>query len=166
MAETMVKPVRIQRSRAKGSRLTSPNGLPVVCVSRGTKWGNPYKVGSEQYVPGRGRVTVLTHLHAVELYQRNVCDLVAGAVYCKGPSLEQWSDFANGFIQGRKAMAKQFRAARRAARAVQPKGARASAAASGEKFWTCSCGEINATGTSRCTHCKQPPARDGGREVT
>jgi hypothetical protein len=38
-------PVRIQRSRKKGSRLTSPNGLPVVCVSRGTKWGNPWKVG-------------------------------------------------------------------------------------------------------------------------
>jgi Domain of unknown function (DUF4326) len=32
------------RSRVKGSRLTSPNGLPVVCVTRGTKWGNPFTV--------------------------------------------------------------------------------------------------------------------------
>ena len=35
-------PVRLQRSRAKGSRLVSPNGLPVVCVSRPSKWGNPF----------------------------------------------------------------------------------------------------------------------------
>lgn len=34
-------PVRLIRSRVKGSKLTSPNGLPVVCVTRGTKWGNP-----------------------------------------------------------------------------------------------------------------------------
>ncbi len=39
-----MKPVRITRSRAKGSRVTSPNGLPVVCVTRGTKWGNPYSL--------------------------------------------------------------------------------------------------------------------------
>lgn len=36
-------PVRLQRSRKKGSRLESPNGLPVVCVTRGTKWGNPFR---------------------------------------------------------------------------------------------------------------------------
>jgi hypothetical protein len=35
-------PVRLQRSRAKGSRLVSANGLPVVCVSRPSKWGNPF----------------------------------------------------------------------------------------------------------------------------
>jgi hypothetical protein len=40
----VTKPVRITRSRVKGSRLTSPNGLPVVCVTRGTRWGNPYKL--------------------------------------------------------------------------------------------------------------------------
>ncbi len=42
------KPVRVRRSRAKGSRLESPNGLPVVCVSRGTRWGNPYLVDDKQ----------------------------------------------------------------------------------------------------------------------
>lgn len=41
------KPVRIQRSRAKGSKLVSPNSLPVVCVTRGTKWGNPFRIGIE-----------------------------------------------------------------------------------------------------------------------
>jgi hypothetical protein len=38
----VVKPVRLKRSRAKGSRLLSPNGLPIVCVSRPSKWGNPF----------------------------------------------------------------------------------------------------------------------------
>ena len=38
------QPVRITRSRVKGSKLTSPNGLPVVCVTRGTKWGNPFTI--------------------------------------------------------------------------------------------------------------------------
>jgi hypothetical protein len=37
-----VAPVRIQRSRAKGSRLSAPNALPIVCVSRPSKWGNPF----------------------------------------------------------------------------------------------------------------------------
>lgn len=38
--------VRVVRTRAKGSKLTSPNGLPVVCVTRGTKWGNPHRLPS------------------------------------------------------------------------------------------------------------------------
>jgi hypothetical protein len=45
--KVLAKPVRLQRSRKKGSRLVSPNGLPVVCVTRGTKWGNPWKVGQK-----------------------------------------------------------------------------------------------------------------------
>jgi|SRR3972149_1946734 len=40
----MASLVRLQRSRAKGTRLVSPNGLPIRCVDRTTKWGNPYKV--------------------------------------------------------------------------------------------------------------------------
>ncbi|MGV8972900.1 MAG: DUF4326 domain-containing protein [Rhodoglobus sp.] len=40
----MTEPKRIQRSRAKGSRL-EPGA---VCVSRGTRWGNPFKVGTVQ----------------------------------------------------------------------------------------------------------------------
>jgi len=41
---SLVTPVRIQRSRSKGSRLSSPNALPIVCVSRPSKWGNPFSV--------------------------------------------------------------------------------------------------------------------------
>lgn len=43
MSKQAAQPVRLQRSRAKGSRLVSPNGLPVVCVTRGTRWGNPFR---------------------------------------------------------------------------------------------------------------------------
>jgi len=38
-------PIRIQRSRAKGSRLQAANDLPIVCVSRPSKWGNPFSGG-------------------------------------------------------------------------------------------------------------------------
>jgi hypothetical protein len=41
----IVEPVRLQRSRRKGYRLPSPNGLPIVYVGRPTKWGNPYRDG-------------------------------------------------------------------------------------------------------------------------
>ncbi|HEX3774882.1 MAG TPA: DUF4326 domain-containing protein [Polyangiaceae bacterium] len=44
-------PVRVQRSRAKGSHLKSPNALPVVVVSRGTRWGNPFRMDDYK---GRG----------------------------------------------------------------------------------------------------------------
>jgi hypothetical protein len=40
-----VKPVRLQRRRKKGFKLVSPNGLPVLYVGRGSRWGNPYIVG-------------------------------------------------------------------------------------------------------------------------
>lgn len=38
-------PVRLQRSRVKGSQLVSPNGLPIVCCTRPGKYSNPFKVG-------------------------------------------------------------------------------------------------------------------------
>lgn len=41
----MITPVRITRSRRKGSRLTSPNGLPVTCVTRPSVFGNPFRPG-------------------------------------------------------------------------------------------------------------------------
>jgi len=40
MDESMSAPQRLQRSRKKGARL--PPGT--VCVTRGTRWGNPYRV--------------------------------------------------------------------------------------------------------------------------
>lgn len=75
------KPVRLQRSRAKGSRLVSPNGLPVVCVTRPGRWGNPFKVGSTQYVAGEGRVLVRDAAHAVELYRRHVLHPTASVLF-------------------------------------------------------------------------------------
>ena len=39
-----IKPVRLQRSRKKGFKLKSPNGLPIVYVGRPTKWGNLFRV--------------------------------------------------------------------------------------------------------------------------
>ncbi len=50
----MDKPVRLQRKRTKGFRLQElslkTNGLPVIVVSRGTKWGNPFKIGDKKYL--------------------------------------------------------------------------------------------------------------------
>jgi hypothetical protein len=43
----MTGPVRIQRKRTKGFKLISPNGLPIVCVGRGSRWGNPFVVGRD-----------------------------------------------------------------------------------------------------------------------
>lgn len=40
-----MKPIRIQRSRQK--KQVSPNGLPIVFVGRGTKYGNPFKLGEQ-----------------------------------------------------------------------------------------------------------------------
>ena len=41
-------PTRLQRSRKKGSNLLEQskkiNGLDVVCVGRGSRWGNPFRV--------------------------------------------------------------------------------------------------------------------------
>jgi hypothetical protein len=38
----MPRPIRLQRSRARGSRLRADNGLPIVSVSRPGPWGNPF----------------------------------------------------------------------------------------------------------------------------
>jgi Domain of unknown function (DUF4326) len=70
MEETMT-PVRIQRKRIKGFKLTSPNGLPIIYVGRGSKWGNrwflenglvKYKALNGQiWLEGAGNIhTVLT----------------------------------------------------------------------------------------------------------
>jgi hypothetical protein len=39
-----ILPVRIQRSRKE--KQVSPNGLPIIYVGRPSKWGNPFKVGT------------------------------------------------------------------------------------------------------------------------
>lgn len=47
MTERCCKPLRIQRKRSKGWKVESPNGLPVVYVGRGSRWGNPFVVGKD-----------------------------------------------------------------------------------------------------------------------
>jgi hypothetical protein len=42
MKKEDIKPVRIQRSRQK--KQISPNGLPIVYVGRGSRWGNPFRI--------------------------------------------------------------------------------------------------------------------------
>jgi hypothetical protein len=59
------KPVRVRRSRAKGSKLESPNGLPVVCVSRGTRWGNPHVVDEKK--PGSREAAMRNYRRDLEL---------------------------------------------------------------------------------------------------
>lgn len=73
-----VNPVRIQRSRKH--KQISPNGLPIVYVGRPSKWGNPFKEGSEidysslvdfdrqdKLYYGQG-ITILSNVEAVELF--------------------------------------------------------------------------------------------------
>ena len=38
-----ISPQRVQRKRTKGSKLPANT----VCVTRGTRWGNPYRVGKD-----------------------------------------------------------------------------------------------------------------------
>lgn len=98
-------PKRIQRSRAKGSRL--PEGA--VCVSRGTRWGNPYRVeqsGGDWYVTrGEGHTLSLgphpsradAHTVAVRMYARWLRDapeaahlIAAARSELRGKSLACW----------------------------------------------------------------------------
>lgn len=43
MTTPPIIPLRLQRSRRKGSRLVSPNGLPILCMGRPSIWGNPFR---------------------------------------------------------------------------------------------------------------------------
>lgn len=74
------KPVRLQRSRKKGYRLESPNGLPIVCVTRPGNFGNPFRAGMSGHdaseaaaIAGRMRCDIedgpYTAGDAVELYR-------------------------------------------------------------------------------------------------
>jgi len=58
-----MKPKRIQRKRTKGFNLqkANPNGLPVIYVGRGSKWGNPFKLdGDGIFVNASYRRTILS----------------------------------------------------------------------------------------------------------
>jgi hypothetical protein len=66
---TKIKPVRVQRKRMKGFRMVSPNGLPVVCVTRGTPFGNPF---SEKWMESHG--WNYTSATAVEMFKAWLID--------------------------------------------------------------------------------------------
>jgi hypothetical protein len=68
----LTTPVRIQRSRRKGSKLTSPNGLPVVCVTRGTRYGNPWTL--ERAMDLVGDDPDLARQAAVQAYRTDLED--------------------------------------------------------------------------------------------
>jgi hypothetical protein len=53
-----MSPVGIQRKRTKGFKLESPNGLPIVYVGRGSKWGNRWFLedGLVKYKAANGQV--------------------------------------------------------------------------------------------------------------
>lgn len=58
-------PIRIQRKRIKGFKMP-PN---TVYVGRGTKWGNPHKVGISLADNGDGTSRFMTPKDAVEAYR-------------------------------------------------------------------------------------------------
>lgn len=73
----MSGPQRIQRKRTKGWRM--PEGA--VYVGRGSKWGNPFRVGAPSAYwmgPGRGSlrrpdpVPLMDAQHVVDIYRRMV----------------------------------------------------------------------------------------------
>lgn len=72
MPDPTTTPVRLQRSRRKGARLVSPNGLPVVVVTRPGPWGNPYQAFLLINVPPGVRAKV-----AVQHFRRYAVDRVA-----------------------------------------------------------------------------------------
>jgi hypothetical protein len=50
------KPLRIQRSRQH--KQVSPNGLPITYVGRPGKWGNPFAVVKDDFLPRKWRVVI------------------------------------------------------------------------------------------------------------
>jgi hypothetical protein len=91
----MIKPVRITRSRQH--KQVSPNGLPIVYVGRGSKWGNPYRVKKlsafKQNKPcGYNQFFVESNEDAVEFYKRFLSlELkIAAEIELKGKNLSCW----------------------------------------------------------------------------
>jgi len=69
----VTEPRRIQRKRVKGWKL--PEGA--VCVTRGTRWGNPWREGTTSWTVGPGGVidrsgTVLTRQDAVDSFRNSI----------------------------------------------------------------------------------------------
>lgn len=71
--EGSISPVGIQRKRIKGFDLQieslAVNGLPAKCVTRGTSWGNPYKIGAIYKNPFTNEALVITEENCLDLYR-------------------------------------------------------------------------------------------------
>lgn len=85
-------PVRLQRSRKKGSKLVSPNGLEIACVTRPGMWGNPFRAGEAV-----GETPIDTAKDAVDCFRiwlevnpigKTVAD--AARRYLRGKNLACW----------------------------------------------------------------------------
>jgi hypothetical protein len=69
----MIKPVRIQRKRTPGFNLDAEsrkvNGLPAKAVTRGTRYGNPYKIGAVYRDAFTGGPFIVDEQNCLELYR-------------------------------------------------------------------------------------------------
>jgi Domain of unknown function (DUF4326) len=43
----LIKPRAVRLHHRRGIKFVSPNGLPVKCVDRKSRWGNPFEIGRE-----------------------------------------------------------------------------------------------------------------------
>src|ERR1700726_2578492 len=43
----LVKPRTVRLHHRRGVKVLSPNGLPVKCVDRISRWGNPFEIGRD-----------------------------------------------------------------------------------------------------------------------
>lgn len=66
-------PKRIQRKRTKGWRM--PEGA--VYVGRGSKWGNPYRVGDSIVTARGGNTKIKDRQQAVDLFRRKFTNWAA-----------------------------------------------------------------------------------------
>ena len=96
-------PIRIKRSRAKGYKA----GCESVYVGRGSKWGNPFEVGSEAHItvknkrnklrPSQEQVMMVTPELACVLYRERIANLinqlgVPKVSELRGKNLSCWCD--------------------------------------------------------------------------
>lgn len=70
------KPRRLVRSRRKGDRLVSPNGLPNVIVDRSSVWGNPHRddQAAERFASDVRRVLQPQPLNPFEVGDRAIIE--------------------------------------------------------------------------------------------
>lgn len=66
-------PKRIQRKRTKGYKL--PDNT--LCVTRPSKWANPFKIGDKIRVEKTGKIIVIDRYVAIQLYLGYIIDKIS-----------------------------------------------------------------------------------------